>query len=79
VRALCIANLALTAKRDLSPRASEAIGFLLTPPTDTTQAVVFHALRLRSEMLRKLVSLSDDSIGDIVVQHGAETVKRSGV
>jgi hypothetical protein len=39
-----------------------------------------HALRLRSEMLRKLVSLSDHSIRDVVVQHAVEDscVKRSG-
>jgi hypothetical protein len=67
MRALCVANLALAPKRDLCPRASEAIRLLLTPLADTTQAVVLHALRLRSEMLRKLVSLSDHSIGDVVV------------
>jgi hypothetical protein len=67
VRALCIANLALAAKGDLSPGANEAIRLLLTPPADTTQTVVLHALRLRSEMLRKLVSLSDHSVGDVVV------------
>jgi hypothetical protein len=33
---------------------------------------VLHALRLRSEILRKLVSLSDHSIGAIVVEHTVE-------
>jgi hypothetical protein len=67
VRALCIANLALAAKGDLSPGASEAIRLLLTPLANATQTVVLHALRLRSEMLRKLVSLPDHSIGDVVI------------
>jgi hypothetical protein len=62
VRALCIANLTLTAKGDLSQGASEAIRLLLTPPVDTMQTVVLYALWLRSEMLRKLVSLSDHSV-----------------
>jgi hypothetical protein len=67
VRALCIANLMLAAKGDLSPGASEAIRLLLTPPVDIMQTVVLYTLRLRSEMLRKLVSLLDYSIGDVVV------------
>jgi hypothetical protein len=36
VRVLCIANLILTAKGDLSPGVSKAIRLLLTLPADTT-------------------------------------------
>jgi hypothetical protein len=67
VGALCTANLMLAAKGDLSPGVSEAIRLLLTPLANAMQTVVLHALRLRSKMLRKLVSLLDHSIGDIII------------
>jgi glycerol uptake facilitator-like aquaporin len=67
VRVLCIVNLMLAAKGDLSPGASEAIRLFLTPLANATQTVVLYTLWLRSEMLRKLVSLLDYSIGDVVI------------
>jgi hypothetical protein len=67
VGALCIVNLVLAAKGDLSPGASEPIRLLLTPLVNVMQTVVLHTLWLRSEMLRKLVSLPDHSIRDIVI------------